>query len=157
MIYPVDSVIQPLNNRGQVFHACWTCYLTINVIFVTGLHPCMQTVSRKRKWWWAWWRVNWTPVLTGKESSMRSKRFRGAKSEERGFRHLSPCNSLLPNRTETLATQAIRSLDNKTRMPSPETCQCYALVGLWTLVDKCFAEGNCVHCENCRKVSWQRV
>ena len=44
--------------------------------------------------------------------SLRSKRFRGAKSEERGFRRFArekfgePCNSLLPNRTETLATQA---------------------------------------------------
>ena len=52
------------------------------------------------------------------ECSLRSNRFRGAKSEERGFRccarakngaralHLSPCNSLLPNFPETLATQA---------------------------------------------------
>ena len=54
--------------------------------------------------------------------SLRSKRFREAKSEERGFRrfiyrpeilssrtaqkNLSPWNSLLPNLTETLATQA---------------------------------------------------
>ena len=45
--------------------------------------------------------------------SLRSKRFSGTKSEERSFRrfaralHISPCSSLLPNRTETLATQAI--------------------------------------------------
>ena len=63
------------------------------------------------------------------KGSLRSKRFRRVweqrKTEERGFRyfacaengarakkfyslHSSPCNSLLPNCTETLATQATR-------------------------------------------------
>ena len=61
--------------------------------------------------------------------SLRSKRFRGAKSEEwvfdvlparkmfarakirRGF-HISPYNSLLPNCTETIATQATYDSDS---------------------------------------------
>ena len=45
--------------------------------------------------------------------SLRSKRFRGVweqrNTEERDFRHFSRCNSLLPNSTETLATQAKRA------------------------------------------------
>ena len=65
-----------------------------------------------------------------KISSLRSKRFRRVweqrKTEERGFRYFacaengaiakkrtsSPCNSLLPNCTETLATQATRFQDS---------------------------------------------
>ena len=45
------------------------------------------------------------------ENSLRNKSCSGAKSEEPGFRRFAqakngPCDSLLPNRTETLATQA---------------------------------------------------
>ena len=47
-----------------------------------------------------------SPLVGLRILSLPRKRFRGAKSEERGFGGFSPCNSLFPNCTETLATQA---------------------------------------------------